>query len=533
MPNEFNEEDLIIGPITGMRFSSKDVMFDFYKEHARLPGFCIVKRTSNKKVGDIISYVQYGCDTSRKPRNKHVTKRRNCRARINRILEENGSWRISNVVKKHNHQLEPALSRLMVGHRSLSKSLKRTLAVKDIAGLRPSKNIRVAEVLVGGPENLGCTPKDCRNYILKSKKLQLQEGDAQSLLKFFSDMQQNDREFYCSVDVDSFGQFRNVVWVHSHSKVAYEEFHDVICLDTTYLVNRYNMPFASFAGVNQYRQSILLGCALMSSEDITSYKMVLSTWLGAQNNVHPLAIMTDQCDSIKAVINALMPNTVHRYCIWHIFAKLPTKLSRVLDDKIAKAEFKALVLDSINIAIGAKFEKELEAEYEPRCFEPKCLSEFAWEEKFQTCYTREVFEFFQVQLRKLYHCEISTPEDHQATVGVENYIIADYSFRSFNTRDPFVFTVEYTPIGEYLSCNCKWFEIRGDGSGVRGNMRGRGGGRGVDRGGGRSGSRGGGRGGGKTGLAEGIEQDDATVPPHSSLPDLNDEANWEIEDLTV
>ncbi|XP_075098795.1 protein FAR1-RELATED SEQUENCE 4-like [Nicotiana tabacum] len=150
--------------------------------------------------------------------------------------------------------------------------------------------------------------------------------------------------------MDSFGRLRNVVWVHSHSKVAYEEFHDVICLDTTYLVNRYNMPFASFVGINQHRQSIHLGCALMSSEDLISYKMVLSTWLGALNNVRPLAIMTDQCDCIKAAINALMPNTVYRYCIWHIFAKLPTKLSAVLDGEISKAEFKALVLDSINVA---------------------------------------------------------------------------------------------------------------------------------------------------------------------------------------
>ncbi|XP_075076633.1 protein FAR1-RELATED SEQUENCE 4-like [Nicotiana tabacum] len=110
------------------------------------------------------------------------------------------------------------------------------------------------------------------------------------------------------------------------------------------------MPFASFVGVNQHRQSILLGCALMSSEDITSYKMVLSTWLGALNNIHPSAIMIDQYVTIKATINALMPNTVHRYCIYHIFAKLPMKLSGVLDGKIAKAEFKALVLDCINIS---------------------------------------------------------------------------------------------------------------------------------------------------------------------------------------
>ncbi|XP_070029840.1 protein FAR-RED IMPAIRED RESPONSE 1-like [Nicotiana sylvestris] len=109
MSNEFNEEDLVIGPINVMWFSNKDIMFDFYKEHARLSGVCIVKRTSNKKCGDIVRYVQYGCNRSRKLRNKHVTKRRNCRARINRILEENGSWHVSKVVKKHNHQLKPAL----------------------------------------------------------------------------------------------------------------------------------------------------------------------------------------------------------------------------------------------------------------------------------------------------------------------------------------------------------------------------------------------------------------------------------------
>ncbi|XP_019248864.1 PREDICTED: protein FAR1-RELATED SEQUENCE 5-like [Nicotiana attenuata] len=189
--------------------------------------------------------------------NKHVTKRRNCHARINRILEDNGSWHVSKLVKKHNHQLEPTLSRLMAGHMSLSKSLKRAFVAEDIAGLRPSKNIRVAKVLAGGPENLGCTPKDCRNYILKSRKLQLQEGDRQLFLKFFSDMKQKDREFYYSIDVDSFGRLRNIVWVHSHSKVAYEEFHDVICLDTTYLVNRYNMPFASFVGVTYFWDALL------------------------------------------------------------------------------------------------------------------------------------------------------------------------------------------------------------------------------------------------------------------------------------
>ncbi|XP_070055350.1 protein FAR1-RELATED SEQUENCE 4-like [Nicotiana tomentosiformis] len=134
----------------------------------------------------------------------------------------------------------------------------------------------------------------------------------------------------------------------------------------------------------------------------------------------------------------------------------------LFDGFITRQSTLKLFVQQYELAIRAKFEKELEAEYRSRCFEPKYLSEFVWEEKLQACYTHEVFEFFQVQLRKLYHCEINNLEDHQANPGVEKCIITNYSLRSFNTRDPFIFTIEYTPIGKYLSSSCKWFETRGD-----------------------------------------------------------------------
>lgn len=41
--------------------------------------------------------------------------------------------------------------------------------------------------------------------------------------------------------------------------VAYEEFGDIITFDTTYLTNKYDMPFAPFVGVNHHGHSILLG----------------------------------------------------------------------------------------------------------------------------------------------------------------------------------------------------------------------------------------------------------------------------------
>ncbi|XP_059306177.1 protein FAR-RED IMPAIRED RESPONSE 1-like [Lycium ferocissimum] len=299
----FTHEQFLQGPIEGMTFGSKDSMFSFYREHATLKGFGVVKKTALKKLSDFVNYVVYACDRSRKGKQKKSSKRIECKARVNAVMMVDGSsWRVTRVESEHNHVLDARLSRFMPSHREMSRSLKRQLVAHDIAGLRPSKSIRLLEVEAGGPENLGCTPKDCRNYILRERRLRTLSTDAEAINRFFLDMQIKDREFFYAVDHDNSGRLRNCVWVHTHSKYAYLEFCDVICFDTTYLVNQWRMPFASFIGVNQHRQSILLGCALITSEDANTYKYVFFTWLRAMNGVAPTAIMMHQCKSIKAAI---------------------------------------------------------------------------------------------------------------------------------------------------------------------------------------------------------------------------------------
>ncbi|XP_021607599.1 protein FAR-RED ELONGATED HYPOCOTYL 3-like [Manihot esculenta] len=86
----------------------------------------------------------------------------------------------------------------------------------------------------------------------------------------------------------------NFFGVHPRSIAAYEEFCDVVIVDTTYLVNHYRMSFASIIRINDYEQSILLGSALISHEDSKSFKWIFSMWLAAMRGRAPYAIMTDQ-----------------------------------------------------------------------------------------------------------------------------------------------------------------------------------------------------------------------------------------------
>uniref|UniRef100_A0A2N9H7E5 Protein FAR1-RELATED SEQUENCE n=1 Tax=Fagus sylvatica TaxID=28930 RepID=A0A2N9H7E5_FAGSY len=104
-------------------------------------------------------------------------------------------------------------------------------------------------------------------------------------------------------------------------------FNDVITFDTTYLTNKYDMPFAPFIGINHHGESIILGCGLLSSEDTDSFVWVFRQWLQSMCDIAPKAIITDQCQAMRRAIEIVFPETVHRWCIWHITMKLPVKLA--------------------------------------------------------------------------------------------------------------------------------------------------------------------------------------------------------------
>ncbi|KAF3681304.1 hypothetical protein FXO38_01795 [Capsicum annuum] len=122
--DSYTEEQYTAGPVEGMSFSCLQAVFAFYKEHSRLNGFGVVKKSANKLAGQL---------------------------------------------------------------KELSRTVKRSLVADDIACLRPSKSIRLLEVEVGGPERMRCTPKDCRNYTLQQQRLQTLSSDAAATYRDFSD----------------------------------------------------------------------------------------------------------------------------------------------------------------------------------------------------------------------------------------------------------------------------------------------------------------------------------------------------------
>ncbi|XP_042974103.1 protein FAR1-RELATED SEQUENCE 5-like [Carya illinoinensis] len=324
--------EIVEEPKLGMVFESEEELLCYYKRYGQQSGFPIMTQRSHRFEDGSVRYVTLGCARGGKARNRtsnvarpRPTCKTDCKARINALFKK-GVLKLSSVNNSHNHGLSPQKSRFFRCNREVSESVKRVLDINDQAGIRMNKSFASLVQEAGGFENLPFNEKDCRNYIDKARHLRLGKGGAGALREYFARMQYKNDGFFSLMDMDDDGRLRNVFWADARSRASYKYFGDVVTFDTTYLTNRYGMPFAPFVGVNHHGQSILLGAALISSEDTETFTWLFHTWLNCMDGEAPKAIITDQDRAMKNAISLVFPNTRHRFCLWHILKKLPEKL---------------------------------------------------------------------------------------------------------------------------------------------------------------------------------------------------------------
>ncbi|KAL4337282.1 hypothetical protein AHAS_Ahas12G0094600 [Arachis hypogaea] len=120
-------------------------------------------------------------------------------------------------------------------------------------------------------------------------------------MDYFKRMKERDNRFYYDVDYNKECQIIRILFADLRRIASYEYFGDVVSFDTTYLTNKYDMPFAAFVKVNYNRQFVLLGCWLLNSE----------------NRLHLCSYLIPR----KA-----LRHIRHRWCLWHLMKKVREKL---------------------------------------------------------------------------------------------------------------------------------------------------------------------------------------------------------------
>ncbi|XP_028113810.1 protein FAR1-RELATED SEQUENCE 5-like [Camellia sinensis] len=223
--------------------------------------------------------------------------------------------------------------------------VKRRLEINNEARIGVPRNFYSIVVEAGGYEALTFDERDTRNHIENARRLRLGVSDVESIAFYFHRMQQENSNFYSAIDFDVDGRIRNLFWVDARSRAAYKAFGDV-SFDTTYLTNKYNMPFAPFVGVNHHGQSILFGCGLLCNENTETFVWLFKEWLNCMSATPLKAVITDQCRTMQNAIQIVFPQARHRWCLWHIVKKIPEKLRRYSQYEAIKFALQNAVYDS-------------------------------------------------------------------------------------------------------------------------------------------------------------------------------------------
>ncbi|XP_052198368.1 protein FAR1-RELATED SEQUENCE 5-like [Diospyros lotus] len=502
--NECTSEGNEMVPTVGMKFNDHNEIYEFYKTYAYTVGFPVRKRNSKKGDDGLLKYVTYACSregqrssetsSSLKPT---PTIKIGCLARITVASDVTGIWKITRVILEHNHKTSPSKSRLYRCNRQLSEQVKRKLEVNDLAGIPMHKSYNSAVVEAGGYENLSFVEQDCRNYIDRVRRLRLGEGDAAAIQAYFAKMQSQCPGFYYSLDLDDESRLKNVFWADNRCREAYKEFGDIVTFDTTYLTNKYDMPFAPFVGVNHHGQSTLFGCGLVSSEDTETFVWLFMTWLQCMEGQAPIGIITDQDRAMQNAIQIVFPNTRHRWCLWHILKKLPEKFGghpykgsilstvhEVVYESQSPEEFERgwhslidmytlhnndwlsglfrergrwLFVEQYERALRSKVEKEFQADFKSFSHMVPCATKYCIEKQFQEVYTISKFKEFQEELTGKVYCDIISTE--LTCLGTRYEVQEDIIFNATTKRKTFTVMFE-GEIGRIV-CSCHLFEFRG------------------------------------------------------------------------
>ncbi|XP_035540001.1 protein FAR1-RELATED SEQUENCE 5-like [Juglans regia] len=489
---QVDDDDTIEEPKSGIEFNSFEDLLSYYKEYGKKCGFGVMTKQTERGEDESVRYVTLACARGGKAQNRTLnvanprpTGKTECKAKIN-ALRQDGVLRLTTVHNIHNHGLSPKKSRFFRCNREVSDAVKRVLDTNDLAGIRTNKSYGSLVVGAGGFENLPFLEKDCRNYIDKARHLRLGAGGAGALWDYFLRMQYKNPGFFYMMDIDDEGRLKNVFWADPRSRAAYQDFGDVVTFDTTYLTNRYGMPFAPFVGVNHHGQSILLGAGLISSEDTETFVWLFETWLQCMDGMAPKAIITDQDRAMKNAIAIVFPKTRHRFCLWHILKKVPEKLGSYssyktgMKNALMKCVYDTQLVDefekcwdelintynlhenawlqSLYVECEHWIENENLADFQSFNATIPCISRSPIEKRFQELYTNAKFKEVQQQVNGIIDLN---PKLHKSEGAVKTYMVEDEVIILEEFTKPVTHFVNFSGEDAVAKCSCGLFEMRG------------------------------------------------------------------------
>uniref|UniRef100_A0A0A8YLP0 Protein FAR1-RELATED SEQUENCE n=1 Tax=Arundo donax TaxID=35708 RepID=A0A0A8YLP0_ARUDO len=321
-------------PRVGLRFKTYDDTLKYYKQYAEDSGFsAIILKSSYLKSG-VCRRLVLGCSRAGRGRanacylSRESTKI-NCPARISLKLRQDRWLHIDDAKLEHNHPLNQSSASLVNCYKKLT----------DAKNSEPASRLK-------GRRNVP-VEKEQGNFT-EIGRLKFSEGDDEYIQRFFGNTQNKNPYFFYLVDLDKQGRLRNLFWSDARSQAVYDYFgRDVICFDTSYLTEKYDLPLVFFTGMNNHGQSILFGTGLLSDLSADSYAWLFRAFLACMKGLFPQAIITEHYNAILDAVGEVLPEVRHRLCLYRIMKDVAENLKEHADFKTIKKALKKVTYGSL------------------------------------------------------------------------------------------------------------------------------------------------------------------------------------------
>ncbi|XP_074290738.1 protein FAR1-RELATED SEQUENCE 5-like [Silene latifolia] len=317
-------------PYIGQEFGGVEEAVTFYKIYAIACGFDVRRYTTKKLRGGEIKSKLVVCNregfahkTPSKDRDDGLVGEKSqrifrvtrvgCKARI-RLYMKNGILLIDRFHEGHNHELISLKDReFQKLSRNITDYHKMIIVSNSRLKIGATKTYRICKEQVNGYENIGASLNDFKNFH-RDVKCFIHERDGQLFVDHFKKMTETRIGFYFDYDLDDDSSLR----------------------------------------VDHHKRSVTLCGALIAREDYESFNWVFSRFLQAMGGKELEYIITDQDPGIIKSVPLVFNTARHRFCMWHIMNKMPSKfgVSRsdynefmckindiIWDDELEAAEF--------------------------------------------------------------------------------------------------------------------------------------------------------------------------------------------------
>nr|GEW81537.1 hypothetical protein [Tanacetum cinerariifolium] len=186
----------------------------------------------------------------------------------------------------------------------------------------------------GGTQYVHVTSNDFKNHI-RDVNAFIRESDAQMLIN----KMENRKNFVSNFTFHYLVKNSELVamfWADEVAKCNYKEFGDIISFDATFRTNKYDMVFVPFTGTDNHLKCVNFGSGMLLKEDTEAYIRLLTSFMTIHEK-QPIMVVTDQDGAMKRAIEAVLTESKHRLCMWHIMQKVPAK---IFPEKYDETEFK-------------------------------------------------------------------------------------------------------------------------------------------------------------------------------------------------